>query len=397
MNDRSPAAPSSGNARSMGLAAFALILLTASIAFPAWSLASEMRREQDLVIGETETLDDDLYVLASTFTLDGRAAGDVIVVARNIDISGSVGGSFNAIGGDVTISGTIERSVRILSGSVEITGSVTGDVLVFGGTVDIDPGAEVGGDVHVYGGTLDADGTVRGDIVGTIGRLDLTGTIGGDVSVDVERIELGNGAEIAGSLSYVAPSAVRIREGARISGPIDRDSIAPWGVGSDIRARFFSPLVRTVWMLMTGAIIIALAPRLASALNDTLRRPALVGIVGLVAIPLVPGIAVLLIASVVGIPLSMLILTTYLMALYLSQFVVGQRIGSLILPDRWNDGSRGYLLLSMTIGVLLLSVLRFVPIPFLGTLVNVLVAVLGLGAAVMLIRELRPDRSGRVA
>jgi len=227
--------------------------------------------------------------------------------------------------------------------------------------------------------------------------LDLTGTIGGDVSVDVERIELGNGAEIAGSLSYVAPSAVRIREGARISGPIDRDSIAPWGVGSDIRARFFSPLVRTVWMLMTGAIIIALAPRLASALNDTLRRPALVGIVGLVAIPLVPGIAVLLIASVVGIPLSMLILTTYLMALYLSQFVVGQRIGSLILPDRWNDGSRGYLLLSMTIGVLLLSVLRFVPIPFLGTLVNVLVAVLGLGAAVMLIRELRPDRSGRVA
>ncbi|HYH12217.1 MAG TPA: polymer-forming cytoskeletal protein [Thermomicrobiales bacterium] len=393
MEQESPAsfgASSSRRSRHLGLAAFAVILLVATIALPVWSFASDVRSEQEVSIGPQETVQDDLYVMTNTFALDGRAQGDVIVAAREIDISGEIGGSLNAAGGEISISGTVERSVRVLSGTTDISGSISGDLLVFGGTVDITPDAEIGGDVHVFGGTLDAEGTVRGDVTGNVANLTVDGNVGGDVAVDVERVEVGSGADVAGSLFYVSPSEANIADAARVAGPVDRDTIAPWGTGSDARARFFSPLVRTVWLLATGAIVIALAPRLFSALNDNLGRPGVAAVVGLLSIVLIPIAAILLMVTVVGIPFSLLILIAYGVALYLSQVVVGQRIGTLVLPRRWNDGSRGYLLLSMTIGVILLSVLRFVPVPFVSSVVNALVAILGLGAAVMLLRQLRP-------
>jgi cytoskeletal protein CcmA (bactofilin family) len=388
-----PSAESSPRSRRLGLAAFAIILLASTLALPFWTAASMFRTDQEVTIGAGEPVDEDLYVVADTFTLDGRADRDVFVAARVITINGRIIGSLNAAGGDIDLLGTVGRSVRVLSGSTTITGDVTGDLMIFGGTTVVEPGAEITGDIHVYGGTLDMRGTVRGDISGSVNSVTVSGNVGGDVRATVDRLAVKQDATVDGSLVYTSRSTASIDGDASVAGAIDRQSVAPWGTGSGIQAKFFSPLVRMVWLLATGALIIAVAPRLSSALNRNLRRPlqaALVGVLGLVLIPIV---AVVLMVTVIGLPASILLMVGYVVALYLSQYVVGQRIGSLILPRRWNDGSRGYLLLSMTIGVILLSAVRFVPVPFLSTAMNAIVAVLGLGATVLLVRQLRPRYS----
>lgn len=380
----------SPRSRRLGLVAFAIILVMTTLALPFWSSASMFRSEREVTIGTGDTVTEDLYVMSDTFTLEGTADHDVFAAARVIDITGEIGGSLNAAGGDITISGTVDRSVRVTSGTTDISGTVTGDLMVFGGSIVVDETAEIGGDVHVYGGTLDMRGTVEGDVSGTVGNLTVDGEVAGDVTADVERLDVTSEADVGGSVSYVSPSEASVASEATIAGPLDRDTVAPWGNGSGIRAKFFSPLVRTIWLLATGAIIIALAPRLSSALNASLRRPLVAAIVGLVSMALIPIVAIVLMVTVIGLPVSLLLMVAYVVALYLSQYIVGQRIGSLLLPRSWNDGSRGYLLLSMTIGVILLSVLRFVPVPFVSTIVNALVAILGLGAAVLLLRQLRP-------
>lgn len=394
-SEEPPAVSTSRRSTRMGLTAFAIMLITATLALPIWAFGATGRASQDVTIASGETIADDIYVLSDTFTLRGRASGDVGVVAREIDIDGTIGGSLNAAGGDITISGTVGRSVRVVSGRVEISGSVGADLLVLGGIVEIDPSAHIAGDIQVHGGTLDSAGAVNGGIAGSISSLSLNGPVGGDVSVNADRVDVGSRADITGALSHVGPRDASISAGAVIAGPIDRDTIAPWGIGSDIRARFFSPLVRTVWLLVAGAIVIALAPRFAYSLNESLRRPGIAMVVGLLALVAIPVIAVVLMISIVGIPASLIVLAAYTMALYLSQYIVGQRLGSAILPDRWNDGSRGYLLLSMTIGVILLGALRFVPVPHLSSVIGAVVAILGLGAAVMLLGQLRPGRIAR--
>lgn len=379
--------------RYLGLAACAIILVVTTIAMPLWTNAASFRADTDVTIPAAEVVEEDLFVASDTFLLDGTAEQDVFAGARSVEIDGTVEGSLNVVSGETTISGSIAHSVRVAGGMVNVSGTIGGDLVVLSGFTTIAEGATIDGDVHVFGGMLTVNGAVGDDVTGTIGVLEIDGDIDGDVRADVERLDLGNDAAIAGELIYISPVEADITPGVEVAGDFDRQSAAPWGMESGPRARFFSPLARTVWLLVAGAFIIAIAPRLATALNETLDRPLPAAIAGLLALVSVPVLAILLLATVVGIPLGLLLLAGYIVALYLSQVVVGQRLGAWLLPNRWADGSRGHLLLSMTLGVLLLSALRYVPVPFFDTVVNMLVAVAGLGAAVLLFGRLRPKRA----
>lgn len=374
----------------LGLAAFALILILATIAIPLLGFASEGRTDGTVVVEPNEIVDDDLYAAAGEFSLDGSALGDVFAAAGTIDIPGSVGGSLNVTGGSISIDGNVGGSVRVFGGDTVVSGEITGDLMVFGGAVLIGDSATVDGDLLVYGGQVDVQGTIGGDVDGTVGLMTIDGTVGGDVDLDVQTLTVTSQAAINGSLDYVSRQDANIAQDADISGAVEHVELSPWGTGDGLRAQLFSPLIRTLWLLAAGVVMIALAPRLAAAVGGNVRRPWIPAIVGLVSMVLLPTIAILLMVSVIGIPVGVILLALFLISLYLSQVVVGQRIGTLLLPRSWNDGSRGFLLLSMTFGVILISAFRFVPLPFVSTAVNLLVAIIGLGAMVLLVRQLRP-------
>lgn len=376
--------------RRLGLIAFGIILIVATLALPLLASATTMLGDSTVTIPATDTIDDDLVVTADSFVLDGDAELDVLAFARDVEINGNVGGSVNVAASSVTIRGHVDGSVRIAAGTVTIDGTVNGDVVVVGGTATVDPGGVLRGSLTMHGGTLTTRGTVSGDVTGTMERLTIDGPIRGDVNVRVSDLNVEPSAAVTGNLTYVSGSDADVSNDATVSGTIERETIAPWGIDGSFRGRFFSPLVRTLWMLVAGAAVIAFAPRLASALDRNMRRPLALFIAGAVALIAIPALALALAISVVGLPASLILIALYLIALYLSQYVVGQRLGTLILPNGWNDGSRGFLLLSMTIGVLLLSLLRYLPIPFVGSVIDLIITVGGLGAMVLLLGQLRP-------
>lgn len=376
--------------RRLGLIAFGIILIVATLALPLLASATTVLGDSTVTIPATDTIDDDLVVTADSFVLDGDAELDVLAFARDVEINGNVGGSVNVAASSVTIRGHVDGSVRIAAGTVTIDGTVNGDVVVVGGTATVDPGGVLRGSLTMHGGTLTTRGTVSGDVTGTMERLTIDGPIRGDVNVRVSDLNVEPSAAVTGNLTYVSGSDADVSNDATVSGTIERETIAPWGIDGSFRGRFFSPLVRTLWMLVAGAAVIAFAPRLASALDRNMRRPLALFIAGAVALIAIPALALALAISVVGLPASLILIALYLIALYLSQYVVGQRLGTLILPNGWNDGSRGFLLLSMTIGVLLLSLLRYLPIPFVGSAIDLIITVGGLGAMVLLLGQLRP-------
>jgi len=376
--------------RRLGLIAFGIILIVATLALPLLASATTVLGDSTVTIPATDTIDDDLVVTADSFVLDGDAELDVLAFARDVEINGNVGGSVNVAASSVTIRGHVDGSVRIAAGTVTIDGTVNGDVVVVGGTTTVEPGGVLRGSLTVHGGTLTTRGTVSGDVTGTMERLTIDGPIRGDVNVRVSDLNVEPGAAVTGNLTYVSGSDADVSNDATVSGTIERETIAPWGIDGSFHGRFFSPLVRTLWMLVAGAAVIAFAPRLASALDRNMRRPLALFIAGAVALIAIPALALALAISVVGLPASLILIALYLIALYLSQYVVGQRLGTLILPNGWNDGSRGFLLLSMTIGVLLLSLLRYLPIPFVGSAIDLIITVGGLGAMVLLLGQLRP-------
>lgn len=100
--------------RRLGLVAFGIILLVATLGLPLLGTAMTVRGDDNVTIAAGETIDDDLIVATNRFVLDGDAALDVIVFARDVDLNGSVGGSVNAAAGTVTIRGDVDGSARVV-------------------------------------------------------------------------------------------------------------------------------------------------------------------------------------------------------------------------------------------------------------------------------------------
>jgi hypothetical protein len=124
--------------------------------------------------------------------------------------------------------------------------------------------------------------------------------------------------------------------------------------------------------------------------NGVRHRPlGSIGIGLLVAI-FAPILIVILLFTVIGWPIMLILLAAYLTALYLSQVFVGLAIGRFILPNSWGDDGRGFNLLAMTLGVLILSGLRLIPFPFVSWAIATITAIVGLGAIVLGPRWRRP-------
>jgi len=149
-------------------------------------------------------------------------------------------------------------------------------------------------------------------------------------------------------------------------------------------------MFRVLWtlgFLVAGTVFVALLPRFAGDAAEILPlRPgqaALFGIGWLILVPIAICIALI---TIIGIPLGLLVLAIYGIALYLGRVAVALWVGRLILGTRASAG-RQRLILNFLVGGLLLILVGIVPL--LGGLVTLLATVLGIGALVLRVQAWR--------
>ena len=229
--------------------------------------------------------------------------------------------------GPATVEGTVEEALVVFNGDVDITGTVTKDVVVFNGDVTIRSGARVGGDVvSTRSPTIDDGATVEGDVTRVAARFE-------------------------------------------------------WeDVG--IASRFYWWLAYSVSTLVLGLVLLLVATRLDAGVDLAARERlgAAIGI-GIGWFLLLPVGAVLLVATVVGLPLG---LYTLLALAFL--YTVGYTAGAIGLGRRFvNPPTSRYLAFLAGWGALRLLAL----IPVVGGLLFVAASVLGFGLLVVAARRRR--------
>lgn len=379
--------PKGGHAVARALLVLVIaVAVLLSVASPA--AAAEVKSGSSITIPAGTTVNDGLYLFGGTVDINGNVNRDATVSAGTLTVRGNIAGSLNVAAGEADIHGAIGRSVRAASGTIRIYGDVAEDVVVAGGTVTIEPGATVRGDVVAAGGDVDVRGAVNGNVRGSAGRLTIAGPVGGSVNVSVGTIRLDAPARIAGKLTYRSRNDLDRDPAAIVAGPTTHREPTRFFPGDNLVVWLGSAVLRLLFALITGVVIVLLLPRAAIAIADGVRRRPLPSFVlGLILLILVPIVVVLLMITVVGIPVALLGLAAYLAALYLSQVFVGLAIGRLILPNAWGDDGRGYNLLAMVIGVIILALLRLIPVPYLGSAIAAITAILGLGAIIVGLRR----------
>jgi cytoskeletal protein CcmA (bactofilin family) len=420
-----------------------------ALTFSTPAYAFDGRGGDKVVIEAGEVVDDDLYVGAQEFVLDGTVNGDLIVFGQTVTINGKVDGDLMTAAQTVAVNGEVTGSIR-MAGSILFVGekaSIGGDIVGAGYSFEGRPGSTIGQDLVFAGGQILLAGDVTRNVQVATGGFDLRGAVGGDVQAEVGEADRGNAgppptlfmphstiaaptvrpgltieapATIAGDLKYSQSKDVNIPAGVvngkvtrtpptrNANAPLEETSaqkITKWGLN----------FVRTsITLILVGLLLLWLFPFFVRGLSDQLQAHPLPSLgwgavawaafffvlmlivaatilggllFGLLTLGQLTGAVIWLgLLALVGLILMFALVTTFI-----AKVVFGAALGKWILL-RANSPLAEHRYWPMVVGVLITvivtALLSFPLMPgLLGWLVNFAIVLLGLGALWLWSRE----------
>ena len=417
-------------------ALFVLTFITPARAFDG-------RGGDKVVIGSDEVVNDDLYVSAQEFVLDGTVNGDVIALGQIMTINGTVDGDLMAAGQTVVVNGEVTGSIR-MAGSVLYVGeeaSIGGDIVSAGYSLEVRQGSAIGQDLVFAGAQILLAGDITRNVKVGTAAFELRGNVGGNVNAEVADADQGQGGpppaifmpqstvqvpqvkpglmidpsvNIEGDLEYTQTKDLIFPAGV-VSGKVTR--IAPQASGGTAArqettgqkvAKWALGFVRnSISLILIGLLLLWLFPTFMKGLSTQLQAkpfPSLGwGVVTWVgfffAVLLVVGVTILggilfgvltlgqLTGTVIWLGLLsvfVLIVGFVLVTTFVAKVIFGAALGKWMLA-RANSPLAEHRYWPMVVGVLItvavIALLSFPLIPgFLGGLLNFAVVLFGLGA-----------------
>ena len=415
------------------LSVFSLIaLLTLTFATPAQ--AFDGRSGDKVEIKADEIIEDDVYVTANEFVLEGTVKGDLIVFGTTIIINGTVEGDLIAAGQSVIINGTVTDDARIAGAGLQIgkTATIGGDVVAGGASLETQKGSAIQGELVVGAGQALLEGNVTGDVLAGAGALELNGAFGGDViaqvgdpeesgpppsmympqaDIDFPTVKPGfniaEGAKIKGNLDYTQSQDIKIPANA-VGGKVTRTlpvvdpavQTVPPTPAQKAMTWTFDLLRAIVTLIFFGLLLGWLAPAFMKTLMEKVQsQPAASLGWGLVAYAaFFFAILVVLVAMIAGgilfgvltlggvsgtivwlgiLALFAMIIGFILVTAFLTKIIVAWLGGKLILA-RINPALAEHKVWPLVLGIVLIALL--VALPYIGWLIGMLVMFIGLGA-----------------
>jgi hypothetical protein len=334
--------------RLLGMVSLLVVAGASVAAAQDTQLGGKIQAGGQITISDGETIDGDLYASGGRVLIEGTVDGDLIVAAGQVTISGEVGGD-----------------ARVASGQSSVSGSIGEDLFIASGQTTISESGEVGEDLVFGSGRMAMNGTIGGDVLGAAGDYDRQGTVTGTENVTIRDVE--------------APT---------------------------VAERVLDAIQRFISILLVAALFVWLAPRFVDEPTLTLKqRPWAslgIGVVGviafcvlvflviLVAVLLGIGVGLVGLSDLVGaiifaaiVTVAVLVFLFFIACVFGAPAWVGMALGSVAL----SLDSTARRLAALIIGLIVVVALTSIPIA--GTWIGLIVALFGLGAAILAFRPRR--------
>lgn len=342
-----------------------------------------------------QVIESDYIRAANTIQINGDVKGDAFLTGGVVTINGKIDGDLFIAGGKVSVNGPVGNSVRIIGGDVSLNSTVGRNVLLICGNCIISKEASMSGSLLVAGGNLEVSAQKIGRGFRFFGsRLYLNSTISDEAFVVADReFILGPNSSISGNLKYTGNSEVVKEPGSTVAGTIafqkvNRNEDFPRFFGARPifnvfdKIRPLTDFLGFVISAIVGFVLLGLFPKqFEKGIKAIENRPYASLGWGLIAILIIPLIAILLALTIVGLPLSLLIVVIgylgYLAAKYLTAFFMGRRI----LLSQFGE-RRGW---ALVLGLFLFYLLGLVPI--VGNLIKIVITLFGLGGIILAYKQ----------
>lgn len=423
-----------------------LAILTMTFVTPV--LAFEGRSGDDVVIEADEVINDDLYVTAQNFTLEGTVKGDVFAVGETITINGTVEGDLFAAAQTVVINGEVNGDVRMGGAALQLgeEASVGEDLMSGSASLETKDGSKIGGDLLFGSAQALLAGDVTKDVFAGAGALDLRGEFGGDVNLEVgdategemappsmymspdikisvpsvpPGLTISKNAVIKGDLTYTQTSDLNIPTGVvvgkitRNEPAVDVDNVYVAPTRGEVVMTWTLNLFRTiVTLILLGLLLSWLAPKFVNTLSEKVQSAPgsslgwgvvafaaffftlLLIFVAMIIGAILFGVMTLggLSGSIIWVGLLCIFALTVgfiLITAFLTKIVAAWLTGKMIL-GKLNPTLAESKIWPLVLGVLIVALLT--SLPLIGWLFGVIITFVGLGACWIWGQELRQSR-----
>lgn len=381
-------------------------------------IASTFKKSNNYSVTNLETINDDLYVWANRFQMQGIVVGDLSSFSYRIINQGSVTESANLFGREITHSGKVDGTFRAFGELVRIEGYVGRSALMFGREITLASGSVVERDLSLFGAEVWLEGAVKGNLKACAGRIELSGVIAGDVNITSDHISIIKPAVILGKLTYTSENEAQIdlEDGVTITGGTtwlkpekenaeeaakDRYTGLVLKISSLFAAflfgiivvRLFRPYAEESFTQLRTRFSVAVAAGLLGVVLLMLCVIVLVFalatmIAGMVVIntDAAPFGALILIFSLLMVPITSFLSITGAIVFYSGKIVVAFLIGYLIVSrirQTSNPMSKSALFLGLLIAYGLFM------LPCIGFTLYVIISIIGAGAIILGIKHCR--------
>jgi cytoskeletal protein CcmA (bactofilin family) len=355
----------------------ALVVLMAS---PSFALEHRGGHHGSVTVPANETIDDTLLAGGDSVSVDGVVTGNLLAFGHDVTVRGTVKGDLLACAQRVEILGNVEGNVITAGEDLSLRGPIGLSLHAFGKHVAIDKEAKVRGDAMAFAQEADVEGEVGRDLLAFAGLTNLRGHVGRNASAWTEKLRVDSQARVGGDLTAHVDNKdhVSIDSGATVVGKTEtRVNEKKASHGSRYsRPSFY--IWKMIWLaaaFLTGLVLHWLSPSLVQhRLPERTSVWTSLGI-GFLVLVTPPAAAIMAGVTLVGLPLALILLATWLAALYVSGIVVGPPVGRALLAR--GQASPPPFALALFVGLLTLTVVG--NLPFVGGLFRSVVVLLGLG------------------
>jgi len=360
-----------------------IIVLLAIILLPLGSAkAMDAKTGDSIYVSKDEIVNGNLYAAGNTITVDGNISGDLIVAAETVNVNGRVEGDIIAAAQNININGEVGGNIRVIGSAINLNGPVTRNVNAFAPNVILGTNSHVGWDVFAAGATLESRGSIDGSLSGAFQNALIYGKIGKNIDLKMSENKSSQGliispeANVGGDVNYVSKKMAQVSNHATISGKVYQrmpqikqtnwTSIWLW-----------SKLYAILAALAVGLVLVLLlkkvTPKIIEKIEDKTLRTFLYG---LIIMFILPPIALILLCTIIGIPLALIIIGWWIIAIYIAKILTSIFVGQFIIK-KLTKINNPKLLLSLVIGVFICWLLF--AIPFVGWFISLIAIWLGLG------------------
>lgn len=346
-----------------------LAIFVSLFLLPISLLAVEAHSGDVVFLAIDQTIDHNYYAAGQNVEIYGTVNGDLFLAGQNIIIdSENINGDIFAAGSTLTIKGTVNGSVRFVGEQFNIDGQISDNVFFAGQTAIVGNEAVINGHMTAWGQQVSLRGQVVGDLEGGLETVNVSGQVGQDLDMylsdnNANSLQLADGAIIGGSVKYHAWQEIEISDQVEIGGEVVFEKMIHKPAKPFFAmAMLWSLVLKFFGMLVVGMILIYLWPKFfPHVVGRVKKHPVKTLFIGLATLILTPIISVILMITVIGLPLALIIMATWVAMLYIAKVMAAWLVGKW-LKDKLFTNYKWSAISVLALGVFIYVLISQIPV-----------------------------------